>query len=440
MRSAVLWRRVSILGVIAAASLPIIEACTKDDLEISRRENRPECPGSDTVVAIPDTISDRVAITGYTSVLAVPGSRTLVPEYHDCQAFEASTPPQKSPLYAIFAFSGLDTSFANQATTGTQPSPTTIGPTRTGATSTVGGTQPIPPKVIDTAAVSTTTAPVAGVAYIVAEILSYGGTYAPLAIRPGFNCLYLFQRGRWGAVILHVIAERDCLKPYDLSRTDGTVLQAMPSALSGFSSGDYPPVARWDRDSLGTFMIGIRCGAAWCTVGQNAARSSPSYGPGGAADARGKRVRQVKGWYDEQRLWSIDKGQWAHPTDIVGTLFPDPALDGRPVSDFEVPGGVLVAQVAMSRDDSAYKKKLNFDKATPNEPMNKIYIRHVGSDLKTGWSATIVSARGDTRGNFNVYYRGHDIPISGMARWRWKWTDETVWVACPNGCCEVEAQ
>jgi hypothetical protein len=27
--------------------------------------------------------------------------------------------------------------------------------------------------------------------------------------------------------------------------------------------------------------------------------------------------------------------------------------------------------------------------------------------------------------------------IPAVVRWRWKPNDETMWVACPAGCCEV---
>jgi hypothetical protein len=347
-----------------------------------------------------------------------------------------ATPPQSSALIAIYAFSGLDTAFANPPQIGRPTSPSTITPAP--GVSPSGAAQPTPTRPAG-ATTTVTTRSSAGSAYIAAEILSYGGTYGPLAIQPGFNCLYLFNRGSWGAVMLHVADEKECLTPYDLSRTDGTILEARPAAAAGLSLEDYPPVARWDRDSSGTFMIGIKCGAAWCTVGQKPVKPSASYAASGA-DLRARRVREIKGWYDEQQLWSINKGNWAHPTDNVATIFADPGLHQRPLSDFETRDGVLAAHVAMSVADPTYKRKLNFDMARVGESLNKIYIRHdATAGPKAGWSATIVSARGESR-DFRVTYRHHGIPIPGIVRWRWKWNDETVWIACVQGCCEVEAE
>ena len=38
-----------------------------------------------------------------------------------------------------------------------------------------------------------------------------------------------------------------------------------------------------------------------------------------------------------------------------------------------------------------------------------------------------------------VYRTDHGtIPVPGTARWRWVLNDETIWVRCANGCCQVD--
>jgi hypothetical protein len=56
------------------------------------------------------------------------------------------------------------------------------------------------------------------------------------------------------------------------------------------------------------------------------------------------------------------------------------------------------------------------------------------------WYARIKSASGASLKYFCVKYRPlpGNVQPPGVVRWRWKIKDETIWVSCPNGCCEVD--
>ena len=42
---------------------------------------------------------------------------------------------------------------------------------------------------------------------------------------------------------------------------------------------------------------------------------------------------------------------------------------------------------------------------------------------------------------FCVAKREHPaMVIPGIVRWRWKVKDETIWVSCQRGCCEVDVK
>jgi hypothetical protein len=227
-------------------------------------------------------------------------------------------------------------------------------------------------------------------------------------------------------------------------------------------------VARWDWDEVnGRQYIGIQCGTAWCEVYsrdgyQSSATSAVTAGP-----SERKQVVNVKGWYDSQRLAKpVTLGAPApiEPSALRSNVYPAPDLDRRQVGDYH--GRWLASAYVTMPAMASYTHKMGLDAASgpptmdPNpDARNVISLCHGAStackiaDAKVaachgtvateGWFARITRA-GIVK-EFCVMYRawptgaGGTVPftVPGVVRWRWKAKDETVWISCPQGCCEV---
>lgn len=431
---------------------------------------RPECPLTDTVLY--------VGARGGAPYkqLSVPGPVSHIPEFHDCQRFivKGSNSTQHASsdglvydsLYAIFASYQLDG--VGDTITGGQfvpiSDPLSNGPdTGIAAIPAVRG-----PRGDTTRALS------------FAEIVSWGGTYGPLGIHPGFNCLYLYKTGtHWQAVMVAVRLEDLCLKPlHRLARdnfTDITAWQVLRvNAVSAdrpgmrFAETDYPPVARWDWDrNRAEQFIGIRCGNAWCDVsasGTPALRETPTVETFERVTdlATGQllavtrpeesRVGVVRGWYDYQRLATRD-GDHVVPSVIEGWLFPGPLLykldDKALFSDWVhsasayVTGDYQNAAVRFRTGDNRIFLCRSTGTNCSGVPADVTPL--ASCDDPEVWWAKIVSdaAPGDPwfhrvcrRDHSDVTLPGFHIP--GTARWRWLARDETTWKRCTEGCCELQ--
>jgi hypothetical protein len=407
---------------------------------------RPECP-VDTIVIRDSTDSVVKTIT----VVPLAQSQTKVPEFNDCQRFVVGDTSYDS-LYAIYA------AFHMERLPGMlKPTPERVKGRLGQRPDTSSGDGAAPPPGV-TSALS------------FAEIVSWGGTYPPLGIKPGFNCLYVFKdHGRRRARLIPVaLTDSACNTTIrnPLAETAGKeliVLRDEAHPEDGTTDGDFPPVARWDWDSLHHKQyIGIKCDREmWCAVGDSdlvpspqQAESPPFDANDGVANmtslpAKQHRTWRIKGWYDFQRLAVRQDGK-TKPSQIWGKIFPHPMLGTHnDKADFSK-GWVHVATVQVTgRYDGA---AVHF-----GEGFNKIYLCMIGDedhctglgvptcpDYGTGiWMAKIVLP------SDSVYYRcvhqrdhtdqaqadGYSIPAA--TRWRWLADDETTWERCTEGCCET---
>jgi hypothetical protein len=322
-----------------------------------------------------------------------------------------------------------------------------------------------------------------------AEIYTYGQGNDHLGIGPNFNCLYLYYDAA-GVLTAKMVKEpslgpgvRACLDGVNPVTTPGKKLSVIRT--SNGTSGDYPPVARWDWDVVNKQQyIGIQCGDGWCEVGAPGARPftpSPGHWASTGAPPGVTRVLTIKGWYDEQFLALPNGGGGAEPSAVKATIIPDPNLVSRHRSDY-TGSWVRVAHVALLVGNGGtaaaayYKQKFNFD-AVPVNPsltgMNKMWMCygtrdecHVpappppappapaagcGPDKKLPfiwfirrWWVKVESASGDKVMYRCVTRRDHLAATSAMqivspatARWRWIANDESTWNYCEvAGCCE----
>lgn len=380
---------------------------------------RPECPTHDTLLAPTET-------RGFVPVASfmVPGVTSRVPEFHDCQRLVDSAQTRFGPLVAVFASRLLDSIWYKA-----DQSPDTLGYRSL---------------------------------LSVGLVQSYDGAYTPLGIALDFNCLYVFdQAGTPQGVAARMVPvgvnEAACGQPFNPAMPGKDLDVRRMKAETGFKNQDYPPVARWDFDPRsGTHFIGIKCGAAWCEVGAPGFSGSTNH-PSPALDQVERRVFKIKGWYDEQRL-AIAQGAALVPGGSVGTIVPHPRLGEMTAAAFRE--WRLAARVHIQPHSAVYNTKFGYTDGTIPSAMNQVFLCNGpwatrcrrGNDpvdppkcskaMADPWYAKIVNNGGVA--TYKCVYRhdhsGLGITIPGTARWRWLLKDETKWMRCDVGCCQVDGE
>jgi len=409
---------------------------------------RAECPHDALVIKVIDT-------TGHflRTIDSIPLSEpiTKIPEFHDCQRFIQKVGRYDS-LYAIFAAFRLENL------------PATIK----GAKDSAGSEG----KAFRTAPVAT--------------IYSYGGQYDPLGIKPGFNCLFLYAKGeKWGAKLVPWGGsdDPDCADRRFDPFTSGKALEVRTTQSLGFADADYPANARWDWDPEHREQyIGIKCGPAWCEVGNPGFKSSGPYagstptfkpvsGVTPSSPNQMMRVSRVKGWSDEPELEATATGPTPHPSGIRGALIPHPALEmlNRQVTDvkFFLDTWVHVADAVL---DSNYKwnlkrgmneiyfcfgaaaknhcdvrtsqpplppgsKPLTDCDPDPNNPTMRWWGMIVSPDHEIAFTCVKRTDHSKELDDYRLHHPGVIVRIPGAARWRFLLDDEGTWMSCPSGCC-----
>jgi hypothetical protein len=397
-----------------------------------------------------------------------------IPEFHDCQRFIVyqNGGPQHDSLYAIFAvadLAGIEERLASTVSCAE-------------CFVRLGGRERIPPaEGFQPLRERATTLGVVA-ARVYAE-----GNYPPLGIQRMHDCLYLFRADTlWGALMMPVKdANSDCRKPIDPAIPWGTELEVRRVVTSGMGADDYPAVARWDWDSAGREQyMGVKCGAAWCEIGKPGFVSSPL--PRVDPNVAGLlgRTARVKGWYDEQYLAVVDDEGNTTPSLIRGRIFPALELDRVRQTDallakWTVVAWIMVDTLPMAGSSSPglspggistlqghvgqYNARLNFEsrveaRATVvRRELNQLEMCHgtfdqceiprsdrtqlENCDTDGQWWARVMAPSGRMK-YLCVTRRGHEnlrdtFPVPGTARWRWMASDEGVWNACGQGCCET---
>ena len=389
---------------------------------------RPECPSDSFAISVVDSVRTlRGVVTHPRTITTIPlaGPISNVPEFHDCQ--ELIKDNGYLSLYAIFASFRLD----------------------------------LLADSLDTLKYTITKR-----AFPAAEIYSSDThEYGPLAIKPYFNCLYFYRDGsQWRANMVPIGKdEKDCGKPLVNPATAGTELKVLP--VSPKSNDDaYPPVARWDWDPAhGEQYIGIKCGVAWCEVGSqqfapaSALTAGPSFDPitGFTTTTGTDQVYAIKGWYDEQQLAVPAAAGGVQPGAVHGVIIPNPVLGQlNQATDFHPTSSKPWVHVATANVTGPYSSKLHLRNGD-----NKIYLCygtaiecHVPGPVPTcppsadgKWWAKIESPYWlwpfwlSHKATYRcVTQRPHpSVKIPGTVRWRWTVDDETGWIRCTNGCCQV---
>lgn len=392
--------------VVAMSATPGPTTAANDRLGVHSLEqgtgegDRRECPGPEFSV----TVRDRGGVTTQTTV-RVAGAISEVPEFHDCQRFITANAPNEgyNDLFAVFAAFRLD-SLA---------------------------------QILDTLNAHN---PTKKYAVAAAEVYTAAGTYKPLGIKPGFNCMYLTNENGWKQAYMLWTGtnEEKCEMLFETTAAippEAKVLNVSRVVVGAFAATDYPPVARWETFPGGVYYIGIKCGNAWCRVGvQNSEAVAQAVAGPPTAEAR---VKHISGWFDEQRLAVLkappSPGLPVRPSSIRGTVRPRPNLGELNDPTQFATRWVEVGTIEIHDPPGPYQAKLGLGRG-----VNRLFLRgKVGDTL---WQAMIVSP-----GNRKTYrsvsrygHEGKNYNIPGTLRWRWLATDEGVWARCLEGCCQVQ--
>jgi hypothetical protein len=252
------------------------------------------------------------------------------------------------------------------------------------------------------------------------------------------------------------------------------------------SPDDYPAAARWDWDSVNQVQyVGVKCGAGWCEIGPNGTRlsdlpPSATLSPS-AALASGGKERHIKGWFDQQQLAPPVGSNPTSPLPGWGTVFPAAELGSYVKSRFEATW-LLTALVALDSSLEGYGEKLNLHPARADQEMNRVYLCKgafaeclaaaatvpeiaralppesappkcptvaadvdgvLAEDAGVWWAAIVppdgaAAFRCVIRRDHGGAFQKLGMAFPGFVRWRWRNNDETIWIRCDQGCCEVE--
>jgi hypothetical protein len=457
--------------------------------------------------------------------LPLSGPSTSIPEFNDCQKFIRLSDPSKfDSLFAIFAafrLEGLTDSIGwhevawsssnnTVATVSTLGAVTGVAPGNVSivATSLVNATlkltlavtvkpptgQPNPnsqtpvhiastPSLLmevgETRQAQAEFGTTQGQLRAAATIYSYGPGYAPLGIEANFNCLYLFfdeahqLRARMVPMDILTAPTDLCTKPMNpgAAGTDLAVRRTVVDIAGADQDTLYPPVARWDWDEhKKKHFIGIACGSGWCEIGEPPFDPpAPTAVPVSARPAD-QRVLRIKGWHDQQILAIEGDGNELIPSNLLGTVIPNPDLSSQPWTKTGTSGWHLAAYVSLhdlSGSSAAqvgkYTQLLNFTLASPGAALakvNKMFYCY-GTKKKCLEDPSLLKRNCETwedRVFFNVHrwwvrvenadgvskvfcvtrrsHPGSTIAIPATARWRWILSDDSVWTECVNGCCQ----
>lgn len=291
----------------------------------------------------------------------------------------------------------------------------------------------------------------------------YGGTYERLHLETPMSCLWV-QRMNTGlaAWIRPVATAEDCLLVSKGESDRSRALEVRTHTITTRGSRPEPPpynVARWDWDErTRTQFIGIRCGNAWCEVGVRNFGDSPSHVDANTETAPQFSGLRIKGHYDEQHLAEFAGGR-LQVGGNRGTIYPTPQLAAFAAT--RPPPGVWtrVAEINMSPDVGSYDAMLNLiGNPRPVTAGDRAVLslclgdpKSCAPNRRSAFRSDACKATGNGRWYarierpgrpaqyFCVMHRGHTKAdnIPAVVRWRWREDDETIWVRCHEGCCEV---
>lgn len=269
--------------------------------------------------------------------------------------------------------------------------------------------------------------------------------YIDLGITTQHSCVYLKHHHRlWKEWYSGLVAPAttNCASP---DEDVGTYLDVKEEWYSD-NHADYPPVTRFIEGNGGRTLLGVMCTNRICVLGRKPIGSVPGKAHQGVLALEGDSRGNVKGWFDDQVLGAPDAApKYRIHRMVRGSLIPmrypiplriaDYLTGYKPVAYAFFPGQL--------DPDSKYAAAFGF-----SQGMNAISLKaeldgtNADGSPKYKWTALITNALGATKEK-GVEREDHAkfgmTSVPATARWRWRDTDEDVWVSCDIGCCLIGA-
>jgi hypothetical protein len=278
--------------------------------------------------------------------------------------------------------------------------------------------------------------------------------------RKGLNCIYIAVDGIWDSDPANgkLKAELDTSSSGTCPPSPSSPENPSPQLwVDSAQAGDIPPVARWETDTGKHPYFGVKCPLGWCMIGHDSFNAQHG-------KYHGSYKARIKGWHDEQHLGILPaQGQPAVPSPLVGLLVPIDTLEKIPDSSFV--SLQEVGYIRLRRDggtDPEFASALDFyaekwglkntQLAEGDSVVIKIQRLDTSKDHPNGarfflyrnevlvQESDPVALRFAHQPAVQVRHRGgvrQEIPVPGTARWGWSSMDESVWVRCGSGCCEI---
>ena len=192
-------------------------------------------------------------------------------------------------------------------------------------------------------------------------------------------------------------------------------------------------VVRWNVDADGRPTMVVKCPGGWCEIGEIGFHSLAL--PIAATNS---------GEFDTQ-IVSIPAGTNVQPSNVVATISPLHVQNGHKKAGFKcaVSGSctnadykpVAIIDLPARIPDYYTKYKLDMGRT-------KLLLRY--DQAIDEWQAATQPMAGGAIYKTRIFVHFHKhakLPRTPeVARWKWSDKDETMWVRCANGCCEVSDQ
>lgn len=277
---------------------------------------------------------------------------------------------------------------------------------------------------------------------------------APPIGRPSYQALHLTASGTYCVFLRHDARDQEDRgwRAYVVP-TGGTTCTRPTSVADSLSvqfhrdpdhkrDDDYPPSVRFGEDFAGSPLIIARCGDAECYIGPRAGFTLPPR-PDGAGGLRpDNKQKRVRLWHDEQRLAVPDAHGTLHPT-IPAAIEPLPGIETyrRTVEFADTLRPMAWVRLDQDPGTTKYGTGASGTGMHLSQGLNLLWIAY--DTRRRTWMAQLQSydlplppgplypAR--------IVYTNHSKRMPGIARFAWMSTDESLWVSCDQGCCQVSA-